>query len=119
MQWETWKGLLALGRGGAARGAGGPMWAWDEAGGEGRNVEEWDVELWQALEREQTVRETLKGMSRVGHEGDGPDEETVEAEADDSKEKNTVEEESSTAMTDCERQDGGPKAVVESVQVSK
>lgn len=113
MQWETWKGLLALGRGGAARGSG-PMWAWDEAGGEGRNVEEWDVELWQALEKEQTVRDTLKGMSRVGHEDDGPepDEEISEEEGD--KEKNREE----SPVTDCERQEGSG-VVVESVQTSK
>ncbi|EGO59265.1 hypothetical protein NEUTE1DRAFT_79192 [Neurospora tetrasperma FGSC 2508] len=112
MQWETWKGLLALGRGGGARGAG-PMWAWDEAGGEGRNVEEWDVELWQALEREQTVREALKGMARVGHEGDGPEPEEISKEEEDD-EKNRVEE---TSTMDSEGQHGS--AVVESLQISK
>lgn len=91
------------------------MWAWDEAGGEGRNVEEWDVELWQALEREETVRETLKGMSRVGHEGDGLDEPGQTEEEGGEKEKGRVEENPTT--TDCERQGGS--VVVESVQTSK
>lgn len=112
MQWATWKGLLALGRGGGARGAG-PMWAWDEAGGEGRNVEEWDVELWQALEREQTVREALKGMARVGHEGDGPEPEEISKEEEDN-EKNRVEE-SSTMDSEGQHE----SAVVESLQISK
>ncbi|KAL0472130.1 P-type ATPase [Neurospora intermedia] len=112
MQWETWKGLLALGRGGGARGAG-PMWAWDEAGGEGRNVDEWDVELWQALEREQTVREALKGMARVGHEGDGPEPEEKSKEEEEN-EKNRVE---GSSTMDSEGQH--ESAVVESLQISK
>ena len=69
--------------------------------------------IWQALERGQTVREALKGMARVGHEGDGPEPEEKSKEEEEN-EKNRVE---GSSTMDSEGQH--ESAVVESLQISK
>ncbi|KAK3318802.1 hypothetical protein B0H66DRAFT_517154 [Apodospora peruviana] len=59
MQWSTWR--KAFGRSST------PMW--DGGDGEGTktstSLEEWDVELWQAMEKEPAIREALRRMSRL------------------------------------------------------
>lgn len=57
LKWSTWKAAFG---GGAAAAA-----AWVEEGTHA-SLEDWDVELWQVMEQDPTIRETLRRMSRLG-----------------------------------------------------
>ncbi|KAL2190051.1 phospholipid-translocating P-type ATPase [Thermothelomyces heterothallicus CBS 203.75] len=67
LRWSTWK--AAFGRAAAAGAA-----AWTEEGTRA-SLEEWDVELWQVMEQDPAIRETLRRMSRLGfaEENEGPE----------------------------------------------
>lgn len=56
---------------------------WTQAG-TNRSLEEWDVELWQVMEQDPAIQETLRRMSRLGYERDG-EEEDVEVEEGDNQ----------------------------------
>ncbi|KAK0636991.1 hypothetical protein B0T17DRAFT_587979 [Bombardia bombarda] len=60
LEWSTWKRAFG-------RPTPGPMWS-----GEGAqaSLEEWDVELWQAMERDPAIKERLRQMSKLGDEAD-------------------------------------------------
>ncbi len=64
LRWSTWKTAFW------SRPGGGAVWA-----GEGtkRALEEWDVELWQVMEQDPAIRETLRRMSKFGYDRDGED----------------------------------------------
>jgi phospholipid-translocating ATPase len=48
--------------------ASGPVWSGDGARG---SLEDWDVELWQAMEKDPSIKETLRQMSKLGYEETG------------------------------------------------
>ena len=60
LRWSTWKTAF-WSSSGAGAGA-----VWTEEGTKG-SMEEWDVELWQVMEQDPAIRETLRRMSRFGH----------------------------------------------------
>lgn len=66
------------------------LWRWPpppwSTPGLSENVEEWDVELWQELEQDPTVRAKLKLMARE-HDGQEVEEEEVEGEEDGEEEE--------------------------------
>ncbi|KAK3391267.1 hypothetical protein B0H63DRAFT_558088 [Podospora didyma] len=62
LQWSTWK------RGFGAAGD------WSAGGGGVGSLEDWDVELWQAMENDEKIRETLRKMSRLGYEDEDENE---------------------------------------------
>ncbi|KAL2022829.1 hypothetical protein VTK56DRAFT_4360 [Thermocarpiscus australiensis] len=59
---STWKSAFGASAGSEAM--------WTEEGTRG-SLEEWDVELWQAMEQDPAIRETLRRMSRLGYDGEG------------------------------------------------
>ena len=74
LRWSTWKTAFW------SRPGGGAVWA-----GEGtkRALEEWDVELWQVMEQDPAIRETLRRMSRFGYDKEGEDEDLEVEHGDD------------------------------------
>ncbi|KAK3687564.1 hypothetical protein B0T22DRAFT_478870 [Podospora appendiculata] len=60
---STWKKAF-----GPSNGAKGKMWAGDGTQG---SLEDWDVELWQAMEKDPSIKETLRQMSRLGYDEEG------------------------------------------------
>jgi len=70
LRWSTWKTAFWSSPGSGA--------VWTQEGTKG-SLEEWDVELWQVMEQDPAIRETLRRMSRFGYEKEG-EEEDVEVE---------------------------------------
>jgi phospholipid-translocating ATPase len=67
LRWSTWKTAFW-----STSSAGTTMWT--EEGTKG-SIEEWDVELWQVMEQDPTIRETLRKMSKFEYELEGEAEE--------------------------------------------
>ena len=59
LEWSTWKRAFGV----STRG---PVWSGD--GAAQASLEDWDVALWQAMEKDPEIRETLRKMSRLGYE---------------------------------------------------
>ncbi|KAM7195758.1 hypothetical protein V8F20_007328 [Naviculisporaceae sp. PSN 640] len=68
MHWSTWKNAFGPS---ASSGAAG----WDDGGQQSTSLEDWDVELWQVMENEPSIRATLRKMSRLGGVDEVDDEE--------------------------------------------
>jgi phospholipid-translocating ATPase len=62
LRWSTWKTAFCSTSGAGA--------VWTEEGMKG-SLEEWDVELWQVMEQDPAIRETLRRMSRFDNEDEG------------------------------------------------
>jgi phospholipid-translocating ATPase len=60
LKWSTWRAAF-WSSSPAGAGAG-----WSEEGTKG-SVEEWDVELWQVMEQDPAIRDTLRRMSKFGY----------------------------------------------------
>ncbi|AEO66487.1 uncharacterized protein THITE_2114616 [Thermothielavioides terrestris NRRL 8126] len=60
LRWSTWKRAFW-----STSGVGGGAWMGDGASG---SLEEWGVELWQVMEQDPAIKETLRKMSRLGYE---------------------------------------------------
>ncbi|KAH6632204.1 hypothetical protein F5144DRAFT_512375 [Chaetomium tenue] len=68
LTWSTWKAAFwSLSPGAGAR--------WPEEGINKGSLEEWDVELWQVMEQDPAIRDTLCRMSKFGFEEEGKEEE--------------------------------------------
>ncbi|KAK4096327.1 phospholipid-translocating P-type ATPase [Parathielavia hyrcaniae] len=63
LKWSTWKRAFWSMSGTAGN-------VWIEEGPKG-SLEEWDVELWQVMEQDPAIRDTLRQMSKLGCEGEG------------------------------------------------
>lgn len=64
LSWSTWVKALSAAVVGIGTGTS-AMWTEVETQG---SLEEWDVELWQAMEQDPAIKETLRRMSRLGYE---------------------------------------------------
>ncbi|KAK3935563.1 hypothetical protein QBC46DRAFT_397213 [Diplogelasinospora grovesii] len=77
LSWSTWRKAFGPSSSGLT-------W-WSGDGTKTSSLEDWDVELWQTMEQDPAIKETLRKMSRLGHE-----EEVVVDNVDDATEEKTA-----------------------------